>query len=150
MFRSFPIGRRPRAELPIGRSGVVERTLSTERDHRATFLLLPLAFFEVLPNWRFVNTVICGPLRTHLDERAQSFDDRTSRASRRPSPRKLSEKRVRENTTPGNMSNQGYYSIFSAPSLMSTPHELRGGCTPSPRKLKNASNNITAGIVRVV
>src|ERR1019366_132440 len=79
----------------------------------------------------------------------QSFDALTSSASRRPSPRKLRENRVSENTQPGKTSSHQNSSIFSAPSLIRAPHELMGGCTPRPRKLRNASSSITAGTVSV-
>src|SRR5664280_111452 len=79
----------------------------------------------------------------------QSFDDLTSSASRRPSPRKFSEKSVSENTAPGNSNNHGNSSICSAPSLINTPHELIGGCTPRPRKLRKDSISMTEGTVRV-
>ena len=38
----------------------------------------------------------------------------------------------------------------SAPYEISSPHEVCGGCTPRPRKLRNASSSITEGIVSVV
>ena len=37
---------------------------------------------------------------------------------------------------PGKTNNHQYSSIETAPSLISKPHELRGGWTPNPRKLK--------------
>ena len=42
-------------------------------------------------------------------------------------PIKLSEKRVSEKAKEGNISNHQYSSIETAPSLMSNPHELKGG-----------------------
>ncbi len=40
--------------------------------------------------------------------------------------------------------------MLFAPSSMSTPQLAFGGCTPRPRKLRNASSSITEGIVSVV
>ena len=72
-----------------------------------------------------------------------------SNASLNPSPIKLSEKRVSEKAIEGNSNNHQYSSIETAPSLINIPQELIGACTPKPKKLKKASNNIIWGTVRV-
>src|ERR1700710_1510153 len=95
------------------------------------------------------NEIGSGSVFPRVRDKNQSLEALTSRASRRPSPRKLSENSVRENTLPGKTSSHQNSSIFSAPSLINAPHELIGGCTPRPRKLRNASSSITAGTVRV-
>src|SRR6266542_3119441 len=80
----------------------------------------------------------------------QSFAAFGSSASRNPSPRKLREKSVMEKASPGKTSSHGYSSMLLAPSVMRVPHELIGGCTPKPRKLRNASSSMTLGTVSVV
>src|ERR1051326_4961962 len=73
-----------------------------------------------------------------------------SSASRNPSPRKLNARSVSDIASPGKITSQGNNASSRPPSETSVPHDASGGWTPSPRKLKKASCNITAGTVSVV
>ena len=72
-----------------------------------------------------------------------------SKASLKPSPIKFNENRVKEKAREGKIKSHQYSSIETAPSLISKPHELRGGCTPKPKKLKKDSKSIIWGTVKV-
>src|ERR1041384_3580093 len=70
-----------------------------------------------------------------------------SSASRKPSPTKLRENNISAIVSPGKINCHGYTARFCAPSAARLPQETRGGRTPRPRNDKNASLNITLGIV---
>ena len=56
-----------------------------------------------------------------------------SRASRKPSPRKLKQNKVTVMNTAGTIRVRGLISNSVAPSLINTPQLVMGSCTPSPK-----------------
>ncbi len=65
--------------------------------HKAAPTARPTVQKSAVQDTKFPVPWTWRPMKT----KAQSFEERTSSASRRPSPRKLSEKRVRENIVAG-------------------------------------------------
>src|SRR5436305_7183236 len=80
-------------------------------------------------------------LRPHLS--------RGSRASRRPSPRRLNDSTVRKIARPGHTAIQGALTRKRCAELSMLPHDGAGGCWPRPRNESAASGMIAAAIESV-
>src|SRR5262249_27131970 len=74
---------------------------------------------------------------------------RGSSASRRPSPKTLSESTVSTIMTPGMIASHGAVAMRSWPSAIIVPHDAFGGCTPAPRNDKPASVRILLAMISV-
>src|ERR1700737_1206838 len=71
-----------------------------------------------------------------------------SRASRRPSPRKLNAISVKESAIAGARTMWGAIRMAWKPSAAIAPQEGGGGGTPRPRKLRKASKRLPLGTER--
>src|SRR3989454_8734544 len=72
-----------------------------------------------------------------------------SRASRRPSPRKLNAISVNDSAMAGTRTTCGAMRMAWNPSAAIAPQDVVGGWTPRPRKLKKASKRMACGTPKV-
>src|SRR6476469_4177625 len=79
---------------------------------------------------------------------SRSFE-RGSSASRRPSPKTLTESTVSRTITPGMTLSWGALEIRSKPLPTIVPQEVAGGCTPTPRKESVDSSSMLLAMPRV-
>ena len=91
-----------------------------------------------------------GPLGLDMPACASSRTlDFGSSASRRPSPKTLSESTVSRIIAPGRSVSSGALVISSKPVAIIVPQDEFGGCTPAPRKESADSSSMLLAMLRV-